>query len=1135
MLGKTSTKINPFSTSRLIPSYSFLVRSTFLLLISISIWSCQSDNSDITSTKSSKSVQKSGFEEVPASHSGLHFENRLKDDPLSDKNVLSFQYYFNGAGVGIGDFNNDGLQDIFFAGNEVPNELYINKGNFQFEKLGTEAGINQNKVWAAGVSVIDINLDGFYDIYVSQQGPYDPSQRKNLFYINNGDLTFTESAEVMGLADVNYSTQAAFLDYDKDGDLDCYVMDESKYAYVLLQKVYEDLKEEKNMRAASGRLYENVGNLKFKDVTKEAGVLNYGYGLGLAVSDFNNDNWPDILVVNDYTVPDFLYINQKDGTFKEKVKDYTRQISYFGMGCDVADINNDGLVDIGVVDMAAEDHFRDKTLMAGMDTDLFKYYFYQLGYQHQYMFNSLQLNNGNNTFSNIAAMAGVLKSDWSWSAIFNDFNLDGHKDYYVTNGYRRYSRDNDFRIKIREIRDANNNSVPMSMREEVYRMMPEVKLKNKLYINDGNLHFNEEDSHFTHPNIETYSYGAATADFDNDGDMDIIINNVDQPALLLKNTAANQSGNNYIQISLNENNPAKKLGSKITITTKDGEQFQEYFFVRGYESTMQEILSFGLGEATTVDRIEIVWPDGNMQVATNVEVNQHLRIDYKPSGKKPKKEKSNKLIQEITSKEKGVDYKHLENNFDDFEKEILLPQKQSCFGPALATADVNGDGLEDMYVGGAKGQAGTLYLQQPDGQFTQSPRQPWQQEAQSEDVDAIFVDPDQNGSMDLIILSGGSGDFVGNEFWLSDRFYANNGKGEFFRIANVIEGMTTASYAIVAENIDDDPEKEIMILGAAVPGQYPKVEKTIIYDYQKNRYVDITDQLVPQLNDKKGLIRDVIWTDINGDGRKDLITAGEWQNIEVYTFEGSQYKRSSTSWGTTDKEGWWRSITAADLDNDGDMDLIAGNVGKNFKQKASADHPLYLFSNDFDGNGTLDCVLAKDYNNKIVPARGRECSSEQMPFISEKFKTYNDFASASVVDILGKEKMEEGISLKAVDFGSYLLWNEGGKFKYEKLPALAQISPINDCIAEDFNKDGLLDIMIVGNDYNTEYETPRLDAGNGLVLINENKKFNPLTVNESGFYCPGDAKKIREIKIGGQQHLLVAVNNSPLQFFKNSN
>ncbi len=1110
-------------------------KTTLYLLILAFLFSCK--NEDLTTASKTSMVsasgQPSGFVNVLSSSSGITFKNQLKDDPMSDKNVLSFQNYFHGAGVGVGDFNNDGLEDIFFAGNEVPNELYINKGDLKFEKLGPGAGINKNKIWAAGVSVIDINMDGYKDIYVTQQGPYTPSERKNLFYINNGDLTFTESAAAMGLDNPNYSTQAAFLDYDKDGDLDCYVMDESKYAMVILQTIYDDLEDEDNLRAASGRLYENTGNLKFKDVTKEAGVLNYGYGLGLAITDINNDNWPDILVVNDYTVPDFLYINQKDGTFKEQVKDYTRQISYFGMGCDVADINNDGLLDIGVVDMAADDHFRDKTLMAGMDTEAFKYYFYELGYQHQYMFNSLQLNNGNNTFSNIAALAGVLKSDWSWAALFSDFNLDGYKDYYITNGFRRYSRDNDFRKMMKEIRDANNNTVPLSYRKEVYALMPEIKLKNKLFINDGKLHFADNHKDFLHPDIETYSSGAALADFDNDGDMDVVVSNIDQEVTLLKNMAVEKSGRNYIKLSLGGQNPAKYLGSKVYIETEEKTQLQEYNFVRGYESTMQEVLIFGIGTEDKIKNIRVIWPDGNVQNLPNQTANQHLVIEYKKEGQfVPEKNNITAgVLQPQETSKLGLDYKHTENSFDDFEKEILLPQKQTYFGPALATADVNKDGLDDVYIGGAKGQAGKLYLQTSAGTFSPAPSQPWTDEALSEDVDAVFIDPNQDGNLDLLVISGGSGDMVGSEFWLKDRFYAADGSGQFFRIANVIPDLETASYAVVAENIDDDPEKEILILGASQPGKYPLVEKSILYDYQGKSFVDVTDTKIPELNSKDGLLRDAVWADLNGDGTKDLITAGEWQNLRVFLSEGDQYKESD-NWGTTDREGWWRSLHAEDLDGDGDMDLIAGNVGKNFKQKASREHPLYLYSNDYDGNGTLDCVLAKEYKDRIVPARGRECSSEQMPFISEKFETYNAFASASIGDILGKEKIDEGIKLKAVDFYSYILWNEGNKFNYEKLPPLAQTSPVNDILVRDFNKDGTKDIMIVGNDYNTEYETPRLDAGNGLILINKkNKKFEALTVAESGVFSPGDAKKLKSLKAGNKELILVANNNDKLSIY----
>lgn len=827
----------------------------------------------------------------------------------------------------------------------------------------------------------------------------------------------------------------------------------------------------------------------------------------------------------DYTVPDFMYINQKNGTFKESIKEYTRQLSYFGMGCDVADINNDALVDIGVVDMAAEDHFRDKTLMAGMDIDLFHYYFGFRKYHLQYMFNSLQLNNGNNTFSNIAALAGVLKSDWSWAALFADFNLDGYKDYYVSNGFRRYSRDNDFMIEMSKIRDANNGIIPMKYRKGLYAIMPEIKLKNKLYINDGNLHFSEDDNSFTHPDYPTYSYGVAQGDFDNDGDIDLIISNIDQQAMLLKNSTLENTDNNYLNIKLN-GSPSSKYNAKVQINYNDKVQLQEYYFVRGYESSMQECLFFGLGENNKIDKITITWPDGNVQIINDINANQVVTIDYDKQNNSNQTDQVESIFKQIDSKKIGLDFIHVENEFDDFKAEILLPQKQTAFGPALAKGDINNDGLEDLYIGGAKGQKGVLYLQSQNGQFTKSDSQPWQNEFYSEDVDACFVDVNNDGFQDLFIASGGSGDFVGQEIMLVDRFYANNGKGEFFRIANVIPEIEMATYAIITDNIDNDKAPELLVLGAAKPGKYPTKERSILYDYQDNKYIDVTDSLIPELNQKEGLIRDAIWEDLNNDGNKDLITVGEWRNIDVYIFEDGKYLNQSSKWKTNKKLGWWRSIESADLDNDGDMDFIIGNIGKNFKQKASDDYPLYLYSNDFDDNGTLDCVLAKPYKDKVVPARGKECSTEQMPFVSEKFKTYKDFASATIVDIYGKDKLESGIALKANDFYSYILWNEEGSFSYQKLPVFAQAFPVNDIQVLDYNEDGNLDIVLIGNEYNTEYETPRLDAGNGLLLTNKgDKTFECETVTRSGIFCPYDAKRMVQINISNQQAIIVANND----------
>lgn len=1119
--------MNPFKNFHLV---CFIGLSSLFVITSCGNDPVIDNSSDATHQKSSPL-----FTLLSAEDTGIDFKNQLNDDPTGDRNVLSFQHYYNGAGLAVGDFNNDNLPDVFFSGNEVPNQLYINKGNLKFENISATANISTNKQWASGATVADVNGDGFLDIYVCQYGPSEKStERENCLYINNGDLTFTEKAKEYGLNDGNGSTQAAFFDYDKDGDLDCYVMNESKYAGIILATVFKDLKTKKNMEAASGNLFRN-DNGKFTRVTEQAGMLAYGYGLGLAVSDINNDGWPDVYVANDYSIPDFMYINNGDGTFTESLKKYTKQISFYGMGVDIADMNNDGLVDIAVVDMAAEDHMRDKTLMASMDIPTFWYYINDKQYQYQYMFNSMQLNNGNGTFSNIANMAGVSRSDWSWAALLADFDNDGFKDYFVSNGFRRYSRDNDFRNEMKAIRAANGGVVPMDLRKEMYNKMPEIKLENVLYKNNGDLTFKRNNNEWGMKE-PSYSSGAAYADLDGDGDLEMIVNNTDMDAFVYRNNAIENKTGNFFQVKLVADQPIQ--GTKVKITTGEQIQLQEWMNTRGYQSAVGSVLHFGLNNKETVDLIEIIWPDNSVQKLEKVAANQTLTIK-KDDNNQPfnyaKTEKST-ILQKLDPAKLGIGFTHQENSFDDFAKEVLLPHKQSTLGPCIAVADTNGDGLDDFFIGGAAGQKSVLYFQKTDGSFTKAPEQPWDIDKESEDMQAMFFDPDANGLMDLYVTSGGGGEYEGHEGLLQDRVYINFGNGVFKKVRAVPEMLMSSSVAKPAD-FDQDGNVDFFVGGQAVPGRYPYPSRSYLLKNEGQKFADVTATNAPAL-ETPGIVKDFVWTDLNGDQFPDLVVVGEWMPISFYLNENGTFKNVTEDFGTADLKGWWYSIEQADVDNDGDMDFVVGNIGTNTKFHASKKKPFNVFANDFDKNGTCDVVLSKEYKGKLVPARGRQCSSEQMPFIKQKFPTYKDFASAGVEDILGKENIDEALHLQATEFHSLVLLNDGnGHFSYKYLPNIAQIAPINGIILDDLDNDGNVDLIVAGNNYNTEVETPRYDAGNGLVMKGlGDGTFQPLSISKSGFFVPGNVKDIQVLNhADGQSKLiLVANNNGNMEIFKMS-
>ena len=1075
------------------------------------------------------------FVEIPSSQSGINFKNDLIDNPLDpQRNVMDMPNYFNGAGTAIADFDNDGLADVVFVGNEVSNRIYKNLGDFEFEDKTKTANINTNKGWRNGICVVDINQDGFQDIYICQSGHFKlpPAARPNLLYINNGDFTFTEKAAEYGLASTNLSHQASFFDYDLDGDLDCFLLNTSIYVRVQLGAVFRHLDaSEDNMRFASCQLLENR-NGKYVDVTKEAGMLKYGFGLGLVVNDINKDGYPDVYVANDYSVPDFMYINNQDGTFTDKTKEMTNQISFYAMGADIADINNDGHVDIGVVDMAADDHVRDKTLMVSMNVPNFRTYVDTLKYQHQYMFNSIQLNNGNGTFSNIVNLAGLAKTDWSWSSLFADFNNDSYKDYFVTNGYKRYARDNDSRLKMKKIREESpDDSVPVEMRKQLYADLPSIKLKNTMFENNKDLTFKNVSDDWG-LDTPTFSSGASYGDLDNDGDLDLIINNTAHKAMVYKNN----SKGNYIRFKLKPNKLSPNVqNTKIAIQYGDDVQYAEYTPVRGFLSSMEpNHLHFGLGKINTIDKVEITWPNGERNVLTNVKANTTVELEAKPGNKGQLASISfddKDPLFKPANNQAGLVYSHNENNFDDFEKEILLPHKQSALGPKLATADVNGDGLEDLYVGGSKFYSGKLFLQSANGTFAESGKQPWAKEKANEDVNAHFFDYDADGDLDLYVCSGGGGDFEPNAATLNDRLYQNDGAGNFSSTQGLLPSLPTVSSVAKSYDYDQDGDLDLFVGGRAVPGKYPYAERSYILKNDGGKYSDVTLEVASDL-EKPGLVTDALWIDVDGDKQKELVVAGEWMNIMVMKFDGSKFMDVSADLGLADLKGWWYSLAAADIDNDGDLDLICGNNSPNTKFKATKEKPFFVFADDFDGNGSCDIVLSKEYKGELVPTRGRECSSQQMPFIKEKFKSYNGFANATMKDIYG-DKLNSSLKLEVNSFYSSVLINNGGKFEVKKLPNQAQVAPINGIVTTDINKDGNVDLILAGNNFDTEVETARYDAGTGLIVLGDGKgNFKPLSVTESGLFANKNVKDIKLVQGTNGAFIVVANNDGPVQVFQ---
>lgn len=1111
-------------------SYIYSIKRITLISLYLFTLGCVNQDSKNKVDNTLKENQKV-FESISPDKSGLNFKNIITEDVSSKENLFNYDYFYNGAGVGISDLNNDGLNDIFFCGNQVENKLYINNGEFTFTDVSQTAGINKGKGWSNGVTFVDINNDGWLDIYVSQGGPKNREERRNLLFLNLQNETFEEVAVQYGLADIGISTQSIFFDFDNDNDLDCLVMNENEYYGVDPINLYKLVdKDEESKYFNSSHLYRN-DNGKFINVTKEAGIERPIFGLGLTVSDINNDGWLDFYIASDYYIPDALFINNQDGTFSDQIKDYTNHISFYGMGMDIADINNDLEQDIFVLDMAANDHVRSKTLMASMNTTRFDYLTNKAGFHHQYMYNSLQLNIGNNKFSNISQATSMANTDWSWSVLMSDFNLDSYKDVFITNGYRRYALDNDLQRKVFESKVKYKGNVPLSVKKQLYESMPSEKLPNLLYENKGNLKFKEVGKEWGLADF-SFSNGAAQGDLDNDGDLDLVVNNIDDNSFLYKNLSVENGDKNFLKIVTK--GALSESFAKVSIEYSGLSQMIETRRVRGYRSSHENIAHFGLGPNKIIDTITVTWLNGKIEKRYNVESNSTLNFFEKDaviSLESPVTSNSI-LFTPIKNESIEIEFVHKENSYDDFEKEVLLPYKQSTQGPFISKGDINGDSLDDFYIGGASGQSGVLYVQKENGKFRIEKVKAFVEDKNYEDMESIFFDFDNDDDMDLFVVSGGN-EFANYSSLYADRLYLNNGKGGFVK-ANIDElnSNPKSGRSVDVLDFDKDGDMDIIVGNRIIPQNYPSFSPSTLWENNNGHLKDVTKDVAPALN-SFGIVNQIISTDFDADGWEDIIAVGEWSEIGFFKNNQGVFVKQSDKENITDTKGWWFSIKETDINNDGLPDYLVGNVGLNIKFKASTEKPFKVYANDFDKNGTMDIVLGKKYNGEYVPVRGRECSSQQMPFIQQKFETYAKFANADLIDIYGDE-LNNSYVAEVNEFKSIILINKGnGEFEKKILPIEAQLFPIMETVFIDLNKDGYQDAIVAGNIYETEVETPRLDAFSGLVLIsNGDSDYLPVSWPKSGLYLNGNIKDINLINSKDEILLFAAQNNGPLDIFK---